>query len=114
MKRRSRKDSEDLPVMRPKEEEKPRKSMGPAVLAEQNDKKAKALFRLGWQMRPKGTAKTKAIARSTAPATVFATEIATIGASIPSARREFQPNLVGAIEYSLEARDRTFAQGSHS
>ena len=87
--------------------------MGPAVLAGQSDKK-KALSRLGWQMPSKAPAKTKAIARSTAPATVFVREIATIGASIRSARREFEPNLIGAIEYSLEARDRTFAQGSYS
>ena len=88
--------------------------MEPAVLAGQNDKKAKALSRLGWQMRSKGAGKTKSIDRSTAPATVFAGDIATIGASIPSARREFQLNLIGAIEYSLEVRDRTSAQDACS
>ncbi len=68
---------------------------------------------LGWQMRPKGAAKTKSSIRPTSPAIVFARETATIGARIPCARRESQPNLIGAFEYSLEGRDQTSAPGSY-
>ena len=79
--------------------------MGPAVLAGQNDEKAKALSRLGWQMPSKGAPKAKAIARSIAPATVSAREIATIGASIRFARSESRPHLSGAIEYIFQWHD---------
>ena len=65
--------------------------------------------RPGWHVRPKGVAQAKAIDRSAARATVFAGKIATIGASISSARREFQPILLGAIEY-----DQTSAQGFYA
>ena len=85
--------------------------MGPAVLGGQNDNWKKALSSLGWQMRPKGAAKAKSIGRPTAPATVLAREIATIGASIPFARCESRPNLIGAIEYSLQGHDQTSARG---
>ena len=70
--------------------------MGTAVLEGQKEQKTL----LGWQMRPKGAAKAQSIGRSTAPATVFARKIATIGASIPFAQGESRPDLVGAIEYS--------------
>ena len=40
--------------------------MRPAVLAGQNDTKAKALSSLGWQIRPKRAAKTKSSIQPTA------------------------------------------------